>query len=180
MPIKLQNLSKWSLLPAGEALVLEGNMLRKIKVEFNTEVRTAFMAVEHGVEYFIGCVDGHDTIEFFADGTVTIAPAAEGDGAVWFWTPDGEEIWHGIEGQRLFVKPMTREVRNPQMDAVLARQAARYEKRFALQAEHNERLLTQLQEERAARDLAASEAEAEKLVEPSDGGEGSERDGEGA
>lgn len=181
MPIKLQNLDRWELLPEGQALELAGNMFRKIKVEFNTEAPTAFMATESGAEYFLGVIDGHDYVEFYANGTVTIAPAAATDNAVWFYTADGDDHSHSIEGQKLFVKPMVREQRSAEMDAVIARHAERFERRFEMQRMHNERLFKQLAEERAAREAEVAAAKTTpQSVGSSDASAGGEQSSAGA
>lgn len=152
MTIKLNNLSKWQELPADKSLFLRGGAeaVRRITVHFNTDAPTRIVAREYGVEYFLGRIDGKDSVEFSAEGEVEVA--AEGDGSVWYWTDDGDvHAFEHAEGSRLFVKPMTRETRSPEMEVMARKIQERNDRRFEIQAAANQRLFDQLAAEREAR-----------------------------
>lgn len=152
MTLKLKNLSKWQELPADMSLMLRGNgdAARRITVNLNTDAPMRFVAIEHGVEYFLGVIDGLDAIEFSAEGLVELS--AEGDGAVWYWSDDGDVHSHEHpDDMRLFVKPMTREQRSPEMEIMAQKMKAREDRRFAMFEAANERLFNQLAAEREAR-----------------------------
>lgn len=166
MTIKLNNLTKWQELPADKSLVLRGDSgVRKIVLNLNTEAPTSFVALDKdGVQYFLGVVDGQDAIHFSADGEVEVSYTS--DGVVWYWTDDGDD--HSLEheeGYRLFVKPMTREQRSPEMDALALKMQERADRRFALQEANNQMLRQQLTTEREQRDAErAAAAEAAQIA----------------
>lgn len=182
MTIKLNNLTKWAELTSGMALMLRGSgpTVRKVRLQVNTEVATAFYALEHGAEYFLGVANGLETFEFTAEGEVEVSatPSVE-DGAVWYWTDDGDlHAYEHAEGFRLFVKPMSTEERSPAMDAMAAKLQARHDKRMAQQQEHNAALWAQLAKERAEHEAAL--AAAQKPVDDNSGAAGGGGGGTGA
>lgn len=98
MVIKLDNLTKWKKCPAGDALLLNGVQPRRVRVQVNTPEPTAFFAmpqtaVEAAEPYFVGVVQGLETIEFQVEGPWVLKPETEsGAGDTWFFTVDGDDI----------------------------------------------------------------------------------------
>lgn len=173
MTIKLHNLSKWRELPDENSLMLRSNVLRKIKLNVNTEAPASFVAFEAGVEYFLGVANGLETFEFSAAGDIEVSATCEG--MVWYWTDDGDDHSHSLGDHKLFVMPMTRETRSPEMDALAAKIQARADRRFAIQEENNQALWAQLARERAERNAAAAQEpvdDPEPAGEPDAGEEG--------
>lgn len=174
MAIKLKNLSKWNELPPHMSIMCRGDNeggKRKIVLNLNTDAPMRFSAIERGAVYFLGVVDGVETIEFTAEGEVEVS--ADGDGTVWYWTDDGDaHAYEHAEGYKLFVRPFEEESRSPEMEALAAKLEERHARRMALANSNNERLYAQLAEERAARD--ALERQEERLDDGS-GSDGAER-----
>lgn len=153
MPIKLKNLSKWTELQPDHSIMCRGDNdggKRKIVLNINTDAPMRFSALEHGVECFLGVVNGQDTIEFTAEGEVEVS--ADGDGTVWYWTDDGDaHSYEHAEGYKLFVRPFEEESRSPEMEALAAKLEERHARRMALANANNERLYAQLEAEREVR-----------------------------
>lgn len=171
MTIKLKHLEKWRELTNGMSLMLRGPGKREITLEVNVEVPTTFMALEQGVEYFLGNVTGKEAFVFAADGEVEVSatPSIEG-GQVWYATDDGDvHAYEHAADFKLFVKPMTRQQQTPAMRELAEKMKSKEEKRYALQAANNAALFAQIERERE--EHAAALAAAQKPVDPPAGAE---------
>jgi len=132
MVVRIHNLSKWSRIEPGNVLHLEGDHLRKIRVEVNCVEPTAFHVLEGDEPVFLAVVQGHQLLEFAAAGTVDLVPSTDGD--VWYFTTDGGiDATESIEAS--FTTIASRKARNPQLELMMWKQEQNMRRREAALAE---------------------------------------------
>lgn len=142
MAVKLENLSKWTRLPVGKPLALDGKQDRWIRLHVNCAVPTHFTAVpftedseEPGDPVFLAVVQGRETIEFVASGYVEIIVTGEDD--IFYFTPDGDQIAVEFEDARSFTKIASRRARNPELEYLMYKQQQNIERRMtAMQSDY--------------------------------------------
>lgn len=186
MAIRIRKLSSWKQLLSGQVLEpLIDTSLRKMTVQFNTEqpVRIGWVttSAKEPRDVLLGVVHGLETIEFRPPGPGVIT--VQGEGEVWYQTDDGEStVANDGNEQESYVKLLEPKDRSQQLEEIIIRQQAAYNRRMKQQeGERRERdaLIAALQE-----DLARQEAEraenASRVVETdeheTDGGAGSASD----
>lgn len=153
MAIRIRKLSSWKQLVPGKVLEpLIDTSLRKMTVQFNTEQPTRIGWVTEGAaeprDILLGIVNGLETIEFRPPGPGVIT--VQGEGEVWYQTDDGEStVANDGNDQESYVKLLEPKDRSQQLEEIIIRQQAAYNRRMAQQ-----------EGERAARDakIAALEA----------------------
>lgn len=153
MAIRIRKLSSWKQLQSGQVLEpLIDTSLRKMTVQFNTEqpVRIGWVteAEKEPRDILLGVVHGLETIEFRPPGPGVIT--VQGEGEVWYQTDDGEStVANDGNEQESYVKLLEPKDRSQQLEEIIIRQQAAYNRRMAQQ-----------EGERAARDakIAALEA----------------------
>lgn len=123
---RIQNLSKWNVLASGEALQLEGDHRRKIRVELNAPMRTRVDVIAEGLTVFLGVIEGLDVVEFTADGVVQLvfSPLNEAElSEVWYFTSDGDQYARSTVNPVTFLElPLGGVVRNPQVEMMIFKQ----------------------------------------------------------
>ncbi|HTN61994.1 MAG TPA: hypothetical protein VL147_10605 [Devosia sp.] len=107
MVIKVRDPKRWFLLPADEAISLEGQGRRPVRLEVNAVGEASFQAVyTDGTVAHLAAFQGMDTIEFVADGPVEVWVTSESD--VYFYTDEGRNIAFVDDGKVAFTKPHER------------------------------------------------------------------------
>lgn len=91
MTVKIGNIGKFTLFPAGTKLVLPGEEKRRVRLEVNCEYETRLDAIlPQGETVFLAKVDGLKAVEFVVDGPAEIVATSEGE--VWLSTDEGRHI----------------------------------------------------------------------------------------
>lgn len=141
---RIQNLSKWNVLAAGEALQLEGDHRRKIRVELNAPMRTRVDVIAEGITVFLATIEGLDVVEFTADGVVQLVFSALNDAEVsevWYFTSDGDQYARSTVNPVTFLElPVGGVVRNPQVEMMIFKQQQNNLRVMAQVAAERERL----------------------------------------
>lgn len=131
--IKLNNLSRWNLLPKGQVLTLPGEDVRLIRLNVNSPDRCRLYYVDpDGVTSFLATVTGLDTVEFAVGGDVGITT---GDDEVFFYTSETEPTYSVIENAEVFVSVMNRQARNPELEHMMFLQEVNLNRRLAAMAD---------------------------------------------
>lgn len=117
MVVRIHNVGKWAMLKAGEVLELQGDRLRKIRLEVNCPAPTRFDVVEGEKLTFLAVVVGHETLEFTASADAHVVPTSVEE--VWFFTNDGDQVAFDVPGAVSFTKVMNRRARNPEQEMIM-------------------------------------------------------------
>ncbi|MGV2050862.1 hypothetical protein ACQZ48_12345 [Agrobacterium sp. 22-209-1] len=137
MVVKLNSLSRWSVLPSDKAIVFAGSDVaeRRVRIDFNLEAATAFFIVDRdGVESFLCALPaGQETIEFSAAGTFSVY-AENGSGAVHYISADLEPTFSEVVDPVIFTKIANRRHRNPELEEMMYRMQLNADRRAAQQA----------------------------------------------
>ncbi|MBB4952250.1 hypothetical protein H4S14_000292 [Agrobacterium vitis] len=136
MVLKLNSLSRWSVLPANQAIVFAGDDLgeRTVRLNLNLEAVTSFFIAFGKDEMFLVTMQpGVDTVEFSAAGTFRVY-AEEGSGAVLYQSADLEPTFSEIVDPVIFTKIANRRHRNPELEEMMFRMNMNIERRLAEQA----------------------------------------------
>lgn len=117
MALKLNNISDWSAVEAGESVMLPGGRHRKVRLDVNTASRTHItLTTEQGEICFLGVVDGLETLEFAAEGNLRLDFVNSDDEATWIYTADGQQVAVYAADQMPYTKPHQRRARNPEIE----------------------------------------------------------------
>lgn len=120
---RLDNLSSWKEWKAGDALLVGGFSAHKVVLDVNTETDAAFVVImpagDSEAIVPLGTVCGMDRFQFTAPVGAEVRVTSEG--AVWFFTDEGDHITFEALGQS-FVRLATRRERNPQLEMMLFKQ----------------------------------------------------------
>ena len=144
MVVKLNSLSRWSVLDPEQAIVFAGSDVaeRRVRIDFNLEAATSFFIVDDdGVENFLCALPhGQETIEFNAAGTFRVY-AENGSGVVQYVSADLEPTFSEIVDPVIFTKIANRRHRNPELEEIMFRMNQNLEARLAQQAHEFEAAL---------------------------------------
>lgn len=144
MVVKLNSLSRWSVLAPEQAIVFAGSDIaeRRVRIDFNLEAATVFFIVDRdGVEEFLCTLpSGQETIEFSAAGTFRVY-AEKGSGAVHYVSADLEPTFSEVVDPVIFTKIANRRHRNPELEEMMFRMNQNLERRLAAQADEFEAAL---------------------------------------
>lgn len=133
MTVRIHNLAKWQVLPAGSVLQFRGPEYegytpehRRIVVEVNCEAPTSWKVIEGPRDKepkitFLAVVQGLEKLEFTASADAELVPS--GDGEVWYFTSDGDNYAHdqvNADGALAvsFTSVMQRRTRNRQLELI--------------------------------------------------------------
>lgn len=153
MAIKIGNIGKYEVFPAGTALQLIAHEKRKVRLVVNCEAETRFDVVQDGNVIFLARVQGHQPIEFIVEGPCAVQPTSEGE--VWLATDEGSHIVYETDEPSFVTLDFTA---SPQLTEFERMQAIANLKREQREQETLE-LLEQLRAEKAALDEAKHEQE---------------------
>lgn len=129
--IKLNSIKRWK--PAHEKeLVFEGRGARRIRLHINSPgVTLAWLVLPDGELQFLARVEGFQTVEFYAEGRVSVSL----DGADVWWTCAETEPTHvEIIDPQIFTRIANRRHRNPELEEVMYRMQLNMERRLAQQS----------------------------------------------
>lgn len=120
MVVRLHNLGKWLLLAPGASFVVQGLGAHQVTVDVNCEQRTPFVVVRNdGSQTFIASVEGMERLIFTAEPDEYLM--ATSDGAVWFFSNEGDQI--AVESfEQSFTRLATRRERNPELELMMWKQ----------------------------------------------------------
>lgn len=146
MAIKLRELARWNRQTSGKELELPGQAeeARVIKIEFNTAAPTHIAAVEEygtprqGSSVFLAVIQGNETLEFTASGTVRLSMTSEEP--VFYVTSDGAQIGEAEPDGESFVQLLERRTENERLILALERANRNYDALFEEQAAEIARL----------------------------------------
>lgn len=156
MTVKIGNIQKYTLVPAGKAINLVGEEKRKVRLEVNCEYDTRFDVVQSGNVYFLAAfVRGHATLEFIVEGPCVVQPTSEGE--VWLATDEGPHLVYETDEPSFVTLDFERQELT-QFERLQAIANLRREQREA----ETEYLLQQLRAERAALEEAKKDEPAAK------------------
>lgn len=129
--IKLNAVDRWKRAD-GNLLTFEGVGARRIRLHVNSPgVTLAWLVHGEGDLQFLGRVEGFQTIEFYAAGTVNISL----DGAdVWWSSAEVEPTHVEVIDPVIFTKIANRRHRNPELEEMMFRMQQNMERRLAQQA----------------------------------------------
>lgn len=117
MVLKLNNLSDWSAVAAGESVMLPGDRHRKVRLDVNTPTPTYItLTTEKGETVFLGVVTGLETLEFAAAGNLRLDFTGNTDEDVWIYTADNQQVAVYTADQETFTTPHQRRARNPEIE----------------------------------------------------------------
>lgn len=136
MVVKLNSLSRWSVLAPDTAVVFSGSDVaeRRVRIDFNLEGVTSFFIDLGGSERFLCTLpEGQETVEFSASGTFRIY-AEEGSGVVHYVSADLEPTFSEVVDPVIFTKIANRRHRNPELEEMMFRMNQNLERRLAQQA----------------------------------------------
>lgn len=136
MTIKLNSLSRWSVLKNTDAIMFAGSDVaeRRVRINFNLEGVTAFYIEQGGEERFLVTLQpGLETVEFNAAGSFAVFAEA-GSAAVHYQSADLEPTFAEIVDPVIFTRIANRRHRNPELEEIMYRMQANMERRLAQQA----------------------------------------------
>lgn len=145
MTLKLGSLARWKPFPL-DALNLDGREHgeRRIRLNINAEAEVAIYRVFRALDdqqLVAVLAPGVHTVEFSAQGKVSLI-AVRPDGAqVWFQTADEEPTYVEVIDPVIFTRIANRRHRNPELEEMMYRMQANVERRLAAQAEEFEQAL---------------------------------------
>lgn len=142
MVVRIHNIAKWAMIPAGQVLKLSGEHRRKVRVEVNCEAPTRLDVIEGEDEgekgTFLAVVQGYEVLEFVVSGVARLVPTTEGE--VWYFTNDGDQIAADMPELESFTKIASRRARNPELEMMMFKMNQNMERRLATQAAEIEAL----------------------------------------
>lgn len=139
MVVRIHNVSKWACLAVGHGLSLNGQGVRKVRVEVNCPAPTRFDLLDASdTPVFLAVVQGMETLEFAVESEqAKLVPTSEDE--VWYFTNDGDNHANEAVQPESFVKIMNRRTRNPQLELIEWKAKANERRRdAALEAERAE------------------------------------------
>lgn len=144
MTIKLNSIARWR--PAQEkVLTFEGHGARRIRLHVNSPGTTlAWLVHDKGELQFLARVDGFQTIEFHAEGNVSIS--LDGND-VWWSCAETEPTHVEIVDPHIFTKIANRRHRNPELEEIEYRMMMNMERRLASQQAEFEEALARRRKE---------------------------------
>ncbi len=143
MTVKLNSLSRWTVLAPDTAVVFAGSDIaeRRVRIDFNLEAVTSFFIDLGGQERFLCTLpEGQETVEFNAAGTFRIY-AEKGSGVVHYISADLEPTFSEVVDPVIFTKIASRRHRNPELEEMMFRMNQNLERRLAQQADEFETAL---------------------------------------
>lgn len=129
--IKLNAIDRWKRAD-GNLLTFEGVGARRIRLHLNSPgVALAWLVHDEGDPQFLGRVEGYQTIEFYAAGSVKIG--IEGSD-VWWSCAEVEPTFVEVIDPVIFTRIANRRHRNPELEEMMFRMQQNMERRLAQQA----------------------------------------------
>lgn len=114
--IRLEEITRFQPVTSGSKLVLETDKRRLVRLELNTEGRVR-LELETATDIrFLANVEGRETLTFIADGPCAITP--EGEGEIWWFTPEMETTSVRVEAPEIFTTIMERQAEPPEVTAM--------------------------------------------------------------
>jgi hypothetical protein len=141
MTIKLNNLDRWTRLPADKAIGFAGGADRRVRVHFNVDAPTALRTLqEDGEDRFLTVIPvGLSTLEFYYGGAFSVYPSDANE--VWYQTAEDEPTFFENLDPVIFTKIMQRRARNPELERMFRLMRRNEDARFArLSSEMDARL----------------------------------------
>lgn len=130
--IKLDSLSRWLRLPAGDVLTLKGDAQRRIRLQVNSPKRISLWIVnDHGEPTFLASPVGRDVVEFAAGGDVRLTTD---DDDVYVYTAESEPTFTIFEDAEIFTKIAERRARNPDLEYLMQQQQINMDRRMSVLA----------------------------------------------
>lgn len=167
MTVKIGNITKFMTMPAGMALNLPGDEKRKVRLEVNCETDARFdVVLADGAVIFLAKVNGHNTIEFVAEGPCQVQPTSEGE--VWLSTDEGPHLVYETDERSFVELDFTKSAGLTEFERMQAIANLRREQR----EQETIALLDQLRAEREALEGAKNDATKEKPSDDNSGGSG--------
>lgn len=130
MTIRLDGLSRWKAIQAGEQLRLAGDTddTRRVRLQLNCEETTwvycDYAELEGPAQFLAAVGPGPETIEFFARGDLVVSfhpSASEGEQPqVWLFTSELEPNVTPVHDAVSFTEIVTRRARNPELEMMQA------------------------------------------------------------
>ncbi|QCS37272.1 hypothetical protein [Tortoise microvirus 78] len=142
MAIKVGDLNRWKQLKLGDALALNSDRQRQVRLEVNVDQPTQVMAVRGTDVVLLGVVMGMDVIEFVTDGPTEVAFTTEGQ--VFYFTRDGDSEALDLVEEVSFATLANRRARNPQVELMFYKMNQNMERRLAQQADDFERRMAEM------------------------------------
>lgn len=163
MVVRIQNVGKWAEIEPGKVLELQGDALRKVRLEVNCPAPTRFDVIElvggENKVTFLAVVVGHETLEFTVTGEAHVAPTS--DEGVWFFTNDGDNVAFDVPGAVSFTKVMNRRARNPAQEMIMFKMEQNMLRRLEAQSAEIAVLRQAAEAKAAGADLETGEIEDE-------------------
>lgn len=168
---RMFNVTKWRALTEGQALTIDNERARVVRVEVNAPQPAGLYLFNagNGAAVFLARVVGRDTIEFYSDGKFTLVS----DGEVYVYTADGETVHHESVDPVIFTRITERRQVNPEIRRIQEVMNLNIERRLAAQRDEFNAAIRRMQYERAA-----AAAEARKAKRPLDASEDVDGTGE--
>lgn len=129
---RMFNMSKWSLIPTGKAMLFAGERPRKVVLEVNTTGRTELVLTRNGESTFLCIVDGRETVEFYTPGSFALASAGAD---CWVYTADGEGVTFTSSDAESFAVVREFRERNWELELIAAKMAENMNRRLEAQAD---------------------------------------------
>lgn len=136
MTVKLNSLSRWSLLQQNHSINFESDTEteRLVRLQLNLEAVTSFyIEDERGANFLCTMSQGVDTLEFYAGGSFRVF-AEEGSAVVLYQSADLEPTFSEVIDPVIFTKIANRRHRNPELEEILYRSQMNLERRLEQQA----------------------------------------------
>lgn len=167
MTVKIGNITKFMVMPPGMALNMPGDEKRKVRLEVNCEADARFdVVLADGSVVFLAKVNGHNTIEFVAEGPCQVQPTSEGE--VWLSTDEGPHIVYESDEPSFVELDFTKSAALTEFERMQAIANLRRDQR----EQETIALLEQLRAEREALEGARNEPAEEKPADDNSGGAG--------
>ena len=129
--IKLNAVDRWQRAD-GNLLTFEGGGARRIRLNINSPgVALAWLVHRERELQFLGRIEGFQTIEFYAAGTVNVS--LDGND-VWWSCSEVEPTYVEVIDPVIFTKIANRRHRNPELEEMMFRMNQNMERRLAQQA----------------------------------------------
>lgn len=128
MRSKLQAITQWAQMPAGQYFDMDGKK-RWVVIDFNVDRLTRLDVVKDGKVYFLAALQpgvGPTRVEFSVDGHCAIIPTT--DGEVWFYTDDGDRVNFAVT-TKSFTKLEQRMEMTPELEVTILKANIRLEQR---------------------------------------------------
>jgi len=160
---RIDNLSKWTLVPVGDMMCLPHRKKRNVKLHVNAPAECRlYLALPGSTPIFLALIKGRDTIVFTLEGEAELSCDAD----LWLHTSENETIHAANVGSK-FTKIMERQPRNLEFERMQYHMMQNVNRRLDKQASEYEAKLQEQRNETAAIKKAASESgePAKKLAE---------------